>query len=67
MQQVNFDQWFSTTLKEELKIRNNNYRIIRRRVCWLIGQWTSMLKISLKISHEMILCYLQIYFLQILN
>lgn len=47
MQQVNFDQWFSTTLKEELKARNNNYRIIRRRVCWLIGRWTSTLKISL--------------------
>ncbi|XP_078037262.1 importin beta11 [Augochlora pura] len=40
--EVNFDQWFSTTLKEELKIRNNNYRIIRRRVCWLIGQWSSI-------------------------
>ncbi|KZC04053.1 PREDICTED: importin-11 [Dufourea novaeangliae] len=40
--EVNFDQWFSTTLKEELKIRSNNYRIIRRRVCWLIGQWTTV-------------------------
>ncbi|XP_014473322.1 PREDICTED: importin-11 [Dinoponera quadriceps] len=46
--EVNFDQWFSTTLKEELKIRNNNYRIIRRRVCWLIGQWT-----SIKLSAEL--------------
>ncbi|XP_076288957.1 importin beta11 isoform X1 [Lasioglossum baleicum] len=40
--EVNFDQWFSTTLIEELKIRNNNYRIIRRRVCWLIGRWSSI-------------------------
>lgn len=38
--EVNFDQWFSTTLKEELKVKSNNYRIIRRRVCWLIGRWT---------------------------
>ncbi|XP_033230848.1 importin-11 isoform X2 [Belonocnema kinseyi] len=40
--EVNFDQWFSTTLKEELKIKTNNYRIIRRRVCWLIGRWTGI-------------------------
>ncbi|XP_031837056.1 importin beta11 isoform X2 [Nomia melanderi] len=40
--EVNFDQWFLTTLKEELKIRSNYYKIIRRRVCWLIGQWTSI-------------------------
>ncbi|XP_012055952.1 PREDICTED: importin-11 [Atta cephalotes] len=46
--EVNFDQWFSTTLKEELKVRNNNYRIIRRRVCWLIGQWT-----NIKLSEEL--------------
>ncbi|XP_026671857.1 importin-11 isoform X1 [Ceratina calcarata] len=46
--EVNFDQWFSTTLKEELKIRSNNYRIIRRRVCWLIGRWTSV-----KLSSEL--------------
>jgi hypothetical protein len=38
--EVNFDQWFSTTLKLELRDKSNNNRIIRRRVCWLIGRWT---------------------------
>ncbi|KAK9304709.1 hypothetical protein QLX08_004111 [Tetragonisca angustula] len=50
--EVNFDQWFSTTLKEELKIRSNNYRIIRRRVCWLIGRWTSV-KLSTELRPEL--------------
>ncbi|XP_029165906.1 importin-11 [Nylanderia fulva] len=51
--EVNFDQWFSTTLKEELKVRNNNYyRIIRRRVCWLIGQWTNI-KLSTELRPEL--------------
>ncbi|XP_071559340.1 importin-11 isoform X2 [Temnothorax nylanderi] len=50
--EVNFDQWFSTTLKEELKVRNNNYRIIRRRVCWLIGQWTNI-KLSVELRPEL--------------
>ncbi|XP_071876568.1 importin beta11 isoform X3 [Bombus fervidus] len=50
--EVNFDQWFSTTLKEELKIRSNNYRIIRRRVCWLIGRWTTV-KLSTELRPEL--------------
>ncbi|XP_034176418.1 importin beta11 isoform X1 [Osmia lignaria lignaria] len=50
--EVNFDQWFSTTLKEELKIQSNNYRIIRRRVCWLIGRWTSV-KLSAELRPEL--------------
>ncbi|XP_006559929.1 importin-11 isoform X2 [Apis laboriosa] len=50
--EVNFDQWFSTTLKEELKIRSNNYRIIRRRVCWLIGRWTTV-KLSAELRPEL--------------
>ncbi|XP_069689548.1 importin-11 isoform X2 [Periplaneta americana] len=39
---VNFDQWFSTTLTQELKVKDDNYRVIRRRVVWLIGQWTGV-------------------------
>ncbi|XP_076181543.1 importin beta11 isoform X2 [Ptiloglossa arizonensis] len=50
--EVNFDQWFTTTLKEELKIRSNNYRIIRRRVCWLIGRWTTV-KLSAELRPEL--------------
>nr|XP_012153826.1 PREDICTED: importin-11 isoform X2 [Megachile rotundata] len=49
--EVNFDQWFSTTLKEELKIQSNNYRIIRRRICWLIGRWTNV-KLSAELRPE---------------
>ncbi|XP_066590935.1 importin-11 [Prorops nasuta] len=49
--EVNFDEWFSTTLREELKIRSNNYRIIRRRVCWLIGEWIHV-KLSAKLRPE---------------
>ncbi|XP_043468445.1 importin-11 [Leptopilina heterotoma] len=50
--EVNFDQWFSTTLKEELKIKSNHYRIIRRRVCWLIGRWTCI-KLSVELRPEL--------------
>ncbi|RVE47622.1 hypothetical protein evm_007719 [Chilo suppressalis] len=37
--EVDFDEWFTNVLSQELKIKENNYRIIRRRVCQLIGQW----------------------------
>ncbi|XP_050667991.1 importin-11 [Leptidea sinapis] len=37
--EVDFDEWFTNVLSRELKIRDNNYRIIRRRVCLLIDQW----------------------------
>lgn len=40
--EVDFDQWFSNTLVQELKIKNNNYRVIRRRVTALIGRWTGI-------------------------
>ncbi|XP_012268880.2 importin-11 [Athalia rosae] len=50
--EVNFDQWFSTTLKQELKVSSNNYRIIRRRVCWLIGQWSGV-KLSSELRPEL--------------
>lgn len=40
--EVDFDQWFTNTLTQELKIKHNNYRVIRRRVSWLIGNWTGI-------------------------
>ncbi|XP_063215721.1 importin-11-like isoform X2 [Bacillus rossius redtenbacheri] len=46
--EVNFDQWFSTTLTQELRVKEGNYRVIRRRVTWLIGQWTGV-----KLSQEL--------------
>lgn len=45
--EVDFDQWFSNTLVQELKIKHNNYRVIRRRVAALIGRWT-----GIKLSRE---------------
>ncbi|XP_013200822.1 importin-11 [Amyelois transitella] len=36
---VDFDEWFTNVLSQELKMKHNNYRIIRRRVCQLIGIW----------------------------
>ncbi|XP_017775673.1 PREDICTED: importin-11 [Nicrophorus vespilloides] len=46
--EVDFDQWFTNTLTQELKIKHNNYRVIRRRVSWLIGSWT-----GIKLSPEL--------------
>uniref|UniRef100_A0A1B6L138 Importin-11 n=1 Tax=Graphocephala atropunctata TaxID=36148 RepID=A0A1B6L138_9HEMI len=40
--EVNFDEWFTTTLQAELQIKAGNYRVIRRRVAWLLGQWTGV-------------------------
>lgn len=39
---IDFDQWFSAQLLEELKIQHENYRIIRRRVIWLCGKWVGV-------------------------
>ncbi|KAK9880322.1 hypothetical protein WA026_010202 [Henosepilachna vigintioctopunctata] len=41
-EEVDFNQWFANTLLEELKIKHNNYRILRRRVSALIGRWTGI-------------------------
>eukprot|EP00088_Acartia_fossae_P019523 TRINITY_DN2140_c0_g1_i15.p1 TRINITY_DN2140_c0_g1~~TRINITY_DN2140_c0_g1_i15.p1 ORF type:complete len:975 (-),score=198.52 TRINITY_DN2140_c0_g1_i15:611-3535(-) len=39
--EVDFDSWLSS-LGQELDIKGSNYRIIRRRVCWLLGQWSGV-------------------------
>ncbi|XP_076047855.1 importin beta11 [Oratosquilla oratoria] len=39
---IDFDQWFTSSLIQELNEKSSNYRIIRRRVIWLIGQWSSV-------------------------
>ncbi|CAH1127188.1 unnamed protein product [Ceutorhynchus assimilis] len=46
--EVDFDLWFRNTLVHELKIKHNNYRVIRRRVTDLIGKW-----IGIKLSGEL--------------
>ncbi|CAG0893849.1 unnamed protein product [Darwinula stevensoni] len=38
--EVDFDEWFKNTLHVELKLTGPVHRILRRRVIWLIGQWT---------------------------
>ncbi|XP_062855531.1 importin-11 [Trichomycterus rosablanca] len=39
---VDFDQWFNNQLLLELQFNHNRYKLIRRRVIWLIGQWISV-------------------------
>ncbi|RXN18379.1 importin-11 [Labeo rohita] len=39
---VDFDQWFKNQLLGELQVSHNRYKLIRRRVIWLIGQWISV-------------------------
>ncbi|XP_055541390.1 importin-11 [Wyeomyia smithii] len=40
--EINFDEWFTQQLLEELKFKGHNYRIIRKRIIWLIGRWTGV-------------------------
>lgn len=37
--EVDFDSWFVSHLLKELENKSANYKFIRRRVIWLIGQW----------------------------
>ncbi|XP_057379434.1 importin-11-like [Daphnia carinata] len=37
--EVDFDRWFSQVLLQELRVKESNYRILRRRVVWLLGRW----------------------------
>lgn len=47
--EVDFDHWFTTYLKRELCITGPLYKIIRRRVVWLIGQWVGVkMSVSLR-------------------
>ncbi|XP_013780751.1 importin-11-like [Limulus polyphemus] len=45
---IDFDNWFLEVLLQELKLKTSSYRIIRRRVTWLIGQW-----VGVKLSPEL--------------
>ncbi|ESO88153.1 hypothetical protein LOTGIDRAFT_219538 [Lottia gigantea] len=57
---INFDQWFVTHLAAELQNKHFQYRIIRRRVIWLIGQWVGVkMSVSLRpMLYEIILSLL---------
>ncbi|XP_063043759.1 importin-11 [Engraulis encrasicolus] len=39
---VDFDVWFKNQLLAELQVTHNRYKLIRRRVIWLIGRWISV-------------------------
>lgn len=39
---VDFDSWFTTQLVYELKIQGSNFRILRKRIIWMVGQWTGV-------------------------
>jgi len=40
--QIDFDQWLTNGISLELSMTGPNYRIIRRRAVWLIGQWSGV-------------------------
>lgn len=39
---VDFDTWFTSQLVYELKIQGSNFRILRKRIIWMVGQWTGV-------------------------
>ena len=41
--QIDFDSWLVNGVKQELSVSSkSNYRIIRRRMIWLIGRWSGV-------------------------
>ncbi|XP_068614085.1 importin-11-like [Brachionichthys hirsutus] len=58
---VDFDQWFKNQLLNELQVGHHRYKLIRRRVIWLIGQWISVkFKSDLRpLLYEVILSLMQ--------
>lgn len=39
---IDFNEWFTRQLVHELHLSGSNFRIVRRRVIWLIGRWTGV-------------------------
>lgn len=46
--EIDFDSWFTSHLLQELKVKHKSYRVIRKRVIWLMGQWVAV-KMSLNL------------------
>jgi hypothetical protein len=46
-EEIDFDQWL-VGLEAELAVKDSNYRIVRRRAAWLLGQWS-----GIKLSPEL--------------
>ncbi|CAG5125621.1 unnamed protein product, partial [Candidula unifasciata] len=40
--EIDFDTWFTTHLLQELQIKHKSYRVLRKRVVWLMGQWVGV-------------------------
>lgn len=40
--EIDFDTWLVNGIEHELKMSDSNYRIVRRRATWLIGQWSGV-------------------------
>lgn len=39
---VDFDSWFTSQLVYEMKIPGSNFRVLRKRIIWMVGQWTGV-------------------------
>ncbi|KAG0038683.1 Importin-11 [Podila clonocystis] len=39
---VDFDSWLNGQLSQEVQNADPNYKIIRRRIAWMIGKWVSV-------------------------
>jgi len=53
--QVDFDQWFITSLSAELGVGGElwgHYRVLRRRIAWLLGQFSGV-KLSANLSPQL--------------
>lgn len=40
--EVDFDSWFNMQLLYELKIPGNNFKVIRKRILWMVGAWAAV-------------------------
>ena len=49
--EVDFDGWLQSGLLPELAIGGSNYRVVRRRVIWLIGRWVGV-KLSARLRPD---------------
>ena len=49
--EVDFDGWLQSGLLQELAIKDSNYRVVRRRVIWLIGRWVGV-KLSARLRPD---------------
>lgn len=39
---VDFDTWFTSQLIYEMKIQGSNFRVLRKRIIWMVGQWSGV-------------------------